>query len=115
VRRRIHEGLCFVAGDTSLRTVCLASAAFQFFFAAVMTVYLLFLPRDLHLSGAAAGAALAATGPGALLGSLPAARLPGRFGHGAALVSAAALGDGAFLFVPAPTSTPRTPTTRPRT
>ncbi|MGJ3561276.1 MFS transporter [Streptomyces sp. INA 01156] len=83
VRRRIQEGLRFVAGDTSLRSVCLASAAFQFFFAAVMTVYLLFLPRDLHLPGAAVGLVLAATGPGALLGSLLAARLPSRFGHGA--------------------------------
>ncbi|MQY34641.1 hypothetical protein SRB17_26110 [Streptomyces sp. RB17] len=99
--RRIHEGLRFVAGDTSLRTVCLASAAFQFFFAAVMTVYLLFLPRDLRLSGTVVGLALAATGPGALLGSLLAARLPSRFGYGAVLVSAAALGDGVFLFVPA--------------
>ncbi|MFE7168695.1 MFS transporter [Streptomyces sp. NPDC057616] len=99
--RQIHEGLRFVARDTSLRTVCLASAAFQFFFAAVMTVYLLFLPRELHLSGTAVGLALAATGPGALLGSLLAARLPGRFGHGAVLVSAAALGDGVFLAVPA--------------
>ncbi len=101
VWRRIHEGLRFVARDTSLRTVCLASAAFQFSFAAVMTVYLLFLPRDLHLSGTVVGLALAATGPGALLGSLLAAHLPGRFGYGAVLVSAAALGDGAFLFVPA--------------
>lgn len=101
VWRRIHEGLRFVAGDTSLRTVCLASAAFQFFFAALMTVYLLFLPRDLHLSGTSVGLALAATGPGALLGSLLAARLPSRFGHGAVLVFAAALGDGVFLFVPA--------------
>ncbi|MFF4793360.1 MFS transporter [Streptomyces sp. NPDC001276] len=101
VWRRIHEGLRFVAGDTSLRTVCLASAAFQFFFATVMTVYLLLLPRDLHLSGTAVGLALAATGPGALLGSLLAARLPSRFGYGAVLVSAAALGDGVFLFVPA--------------
>ncbi|GAA3827159.1 MFS transporter [Streptomyces chiangmaiensis] len=101
VWRRIHEGLRFVAGNTSLRTVCLASAAFQFFFAAVMTVYLLLLPRDLHLSGTAVGLALAATGPGALLGSLLAARLPSRFGHGAVLVSAAVLGDGVFLFVPA--------------
>jgi MFS family permease len=66
-----------------------------------MTVYLLFLPRDLHLSGTVVGLALAATGPGALLGSLLAARLPSRFGHGAVLVSAAALGDGVFLFVPA--------------
>ncbi|MFH9552925.1 MFS transporter [Streptomyces sp. NPDC017435] len=101
LRGRIHEGLRFVIGDTLLRTVCLASAAFQFFFAAVMTVYLLFLPRELHLSGTAVGLALAATGPGALLGSALAARLPGRFGHGAVLVSAAAVGDGAFLCVPA--------------
>ncbi|KIF76670.1 MFS transporter permease [Streptomyces sp. 150FB] len=101
VWRRIHEGLRFVVGDTALRTVCLASAAFQFSFAAVMTVYLLFLPRELHLSGAAVGLALAATGPGALLGSMLAARLPSRFGYGAVLVCAAALGDGAFLCVPA--------------
>ncbi|MEU9475966.1 MFS transporter [Streptomyces sp. NPDC048191] len=101
VWRLIHEGLRFVACDPSLRTVCLASAAFQFFFAAAMTVYLLLLTRDLHLSGTAVGLALAATGPGALLGSLLAARLPGRFGHGAVLVSSAALGDGVFLCVPA--------------
>ncbi|SDO22025.1 Transmembrane secretion effector [Streptomyces sp. cf386] len=99
--RRIHEGLRFVAGDTSLRTVCLASAAFQFFFAATMTVYLLFLPRELHVSATAVGLSLAATGPGALLGSMLAARLPGRFGYGAVLVSAAALGDGAYLCVAA--------------
>jgi MFS family permease len=81
--------------------VCLASAAFQFSFAAVMTVHLLFLPRELHLSGAVVGLALAAAGPGALLGSVLAARLPSRFGHGRVLVCAAALGDGAFLCVPA--------------
>jgi MFS family permease len=98
---RIHEGLRFVLGDASLRTVCLAAAAFQFFYAAVMTVYLLFLPRDLHVSGATIGLALAAAGPGAVLGSLLAARLPGRFGYGAVLVSAAAIGDGVLLCVPA--------------
>jgi MFS family permease len=99
--RRIHEGLRFVVGDVSLRTVCLASAAFQFSFAAMMTAYLLFLPRELHVSGTTVGLALAATGPGALLGALLAARLPGRFGYGPVLVSAAALGDGVFLCVPA--------------
>ncbi|MDQ0771879.1 MFS family permease [Streptomyces aurantiacus] len=101
VWRRIHEGLRFVVGDPALRAVCLASAAFQFFFAAVMTVYLLFLPRELHLSGTTVGLALAATGPGALLGSVLAARLPHRFGYGPVLVAAAALGDGVFLCVPA--------------
>nr|WP_078960175.1 MFS transporter [Streptomyces sp. NRRL B-24085] len=99
--RRILEGLRFVGREASLRTVCLASAAFQFSFAALMTVYLLFLPRELHLSGTVVGLSLAAVGPGALLGSLLAARLPGRFGHGVVLVSAAAIGDGAFLWVPA--------------
>ncbi|WP_078655462.1 MFS transporter [Streptomyces fulvoviolaceus] len=101
VWRRIHEGLRFVIGSTLLRTVCLASAAFQFAFAAMMTVYLLFLPRELHLSGTAVGLALAATGPGALLGSMLAARLPSRFGYGVVLVSAAALGDGVFMCVAA--------------
>ncbi|MFJ3419967.1 MFS transporter [Streptomyces sp. NPDC086082] len=101
VWRRIHEGLRFVGGDALLRTVCLAAAAFQFFFAATMTVYLLFLPRELHLSGTAVGLALAATGPGALVGVLLAARLPHRFGYGPVIVGAAALGDGAFLCVPA--------------
>ena len=101
VWRRIHEGLRFVAGDSVLRVVCLASAAFQFSFAAMMTVYLLFLPRELHLPGTVVGLALAAAGPGALLGSLLAARLPSRFGYGRVLVCAAALGDGVFLCVPA--------------
>ncbi|MEU9189080.1 MFS transporter [Streptomyces sp. NPDC048484] len=101
VWRQIHEGLRFVVSDAVLRTACLASAAFQFSFAAVMTVYLLFLPRELHLSGTAVGLALAATGPGALLGSMLAARLPNRFGYGPVLVAAAALGDGVFLCVPA--------------
>ncbi|WSQ15855.1 MFS transporter [Streptomyces sp. NBC_01231] len=101
VWRRIHEGLRFVIRDTSLRAVCLASAAFQFSFAATMTVYLLFLPRELHLSGTVVGLALAATGPGALLGSVLAAGLPQRFGYGPVLVCAAALGDGVMLCVPA--------------
>ena len=101
VWRQVHQGLRFVVGNPSLRAVCLASAAFQFFFAALMTIYLLFLARDLHLAGAAVGLALAATGPGALLGSLLAARLPGRFGYGAVLVFAAALGDGVMLWVAA--------------
>ncbi|MFF1648565.1 MFS transporter [Streptomyces sp. NPDC058240] len=101
VRLRIHEGLRFVVGHPVLRTVGLASAAFQFSFAAMTTVQLLFLTRELHLSGTAVGLALAATGPGALLGSLLAARLPGRFGHGAVLVSAAVLGYGVLLCVPA--------------
>ena len=99
--RRIHEGLHLVAGDTALRAVGLASAVFQFSFAALMTVYLLFLPRGLHLPGTAVGLVLAAMGPGAVVGSLLSARLPGRFGYGRVLVSSAVLADGVMLCVPA--------------
>ncbi|ONK16244.1 hypothetical protein STBA_70940 [Streptomyces sp. MP131-18] len=81
--------------------MCLVSAAFQFSFAATVTVYMLFLPRELELPGSAIGLVLAATGPGALVGSIMAARLPSRFGYGVVLVAAAALGDGVMLCVPA--------------
>ncbi|MER5277615.1 MFS transporter [Streptomyces sp. NPDC002809] len=101
VRRQIHEGLRFVAGNASLRAVGVASALFQFWFAALMTVYLLYLPRELHLSGTAIGLALAATGPGAVVGSMLAARLPGRFGYGKVLVPSAVIADGVMLCVPA--------------
>ncbi|SNT64061.1 Predicted arabinose efflux permease, MFS family [Asanoa hainanensis] len=99
--RQVHDGLRFVARDGALRALCLASAAFQFCFSATMTAYLLFLPRELHLSAAAIGLVLAATGPGAVVGSLLAARLPRRLGHGFVLVSGAAIGDGVLLSVPA--------------
>ncbi|MET4922873.1 MFS transporter [Streptomyces sp. PSRA5] len=101
MRQQILEGLRFVAGDPSLRAVGLASALFHFFFAALMTVYLLFLPRTLHLSGAAVGLVLAAMGPGAILGSVLSAKLPKRLGHGVVLVSSAALAEGVMLFAPA--------------
>ena len=99
--QQIHEGLRFVLANPLLRTLALVSAAFQFSFSALMTVYLLFLPRDLHASGTTIGLALAATGPGAALGSLLAARLPKRFGYGVVLVLAPAIGDGVLLCLPA--------------
>ncbi|MFE9778971.1 MFS transporter [Streptomyces sp. NPDC005775] len=101
IRRQIQEGLMFVAGDASLRAVAVSSALFQFWFAALMTLYLLYLPRGLHLSGTAVGLALAAMGPGAVVGSLLAARAPGRFGYGRVLVFSAVVADGVMLCVPA--------------
>ncbi|WP_113702049.1 MFS transporter [Nonomuraea lactucae] len=98
---QIYEGLHLVISDTSLRAVGISSALFQFSFAALMTVYLLFLPRTLHLPGFAVGLVLAAMGPGALVASLLSARLPRRYGYGVVLVSAAVLADGVMLCVPA--------------
>ncbi|WP_211275617.1 MFS transporter [Actinoplanes rectilineatus] len=99
-RFRIRDGLRFVAGDRILRAVCLASGAFQFSHAALTTGILLFLPRELHLSGTLVGLTLAATGPGALVGSLLATRLPGRLGYGPVLIGGALIGNGVMLCLP---------------
>lgn len=98
--RRISEGVRLVFGNKSLRAVGLASAAFQVSFAALMTIFLVFLPRTLGLSGFEVGLVIAATGPGAVIGSLLARWLPGRVGHGAAMVGAASLGDVVLLLLP---------------
>ena len=95
--RQIQEGLHLVGGNPWLRSVGLVAAVYQFCFSAMMTAYLLFLPRGLHLSGAAVGLVLAAMGPGAVVGSLLAARLPRRFGYGVVMVCSAALADVALL------------------
>jgi predicted MFS family arabinose efflux permease len=100
--RRIEEGARLVLRDATLRSVAIASAIFQFSFAALMTVYLLYLPRELDLSGAAVGLVLAALGPGALVGSWLAAVLPGRrLRYGVVLVSAAVIADAVMLCVSA--------------
>ncbi|NUR88178.1 MAG: MFS transporter, partial [Nonomuraea sp.] len=99
--RSIRAGLRFVLGEPVLRAVGIASALFQVAFAAQLTVYVLFLPRTLHLSGAEIGLVMAALGPGAIAGSLLSARLPPRYGYGTVMVSAAAIGEAVLLAVPA--------------
>lgn len=99
--RQIREGFGLIAARPSLRAIVLSSAAFQFSYAGLMTIYLVFLPRTLGLSAAEIGIVLAALGPGALLGSVLAMKLPGRLGYGLVLVSAATIADLAMIFVPA--------------
>ncbi|GAB2655087.1 MFS transporter [Kribbella swartbergensis] len=96
----IREGLKVVVGDRSLRAVAVATCIYQFFFTAVMTVYLLFLVRSLELPGAVVGVVLAAFGPGALLGSLLSGWMPRRFGYGRVVVFAALVSDLVMLCTP---------------
>ncbi|MDX6264822.1 MAG: hypothetical protein QOH84_6510 [Kribbellaceae bacterium] len=99
--RQIRAGLTLVARNVSLRTIAIASSVYQFSYAAVITAYLLFLSRTLQLSGAELGLVLAASGPGALLGSYFSASLPRRFGYGRVVIVAALISDVAMLCVPA--------------
>jgi MFS family permease len=99
--RQIRAGLAMVASNVSLRTIAIASCVYQFSYAALITAYLLFLSRTLQLSGAELGLVLAASGPGALLGSYFSASLPRRFGYGRVLIVAALVSDVAMMCVPA--------------
>ncbi|MEU7004580.1 MFS transporter [Nonomuraea sp. NPDC046570] len=98
---QIREGLGLVTRDAVLRTVAITAGIFNFFFTAFMTIYIVFLSRDLHLSGAMIGLCMAAFGPGFLVGALLAAKLPKRFGYGVVLVAAAAISDAVMLGVAA--------------
>lgn len=97
VLRQVREGLRVVVGDGSLRAIGMATCVYQFFFAALMTVYLVFLTTSLQLPGVVVGLVLAAFGPGVLIGSLLSARLPRRFGYGRVVVWAALISDLVML------------------
>ncbi|ADB31210.1 major facilitator superfamily MFS_1 [Kribbella flavida DSM 17836] len=97
----IKAGLRLVLHDRALRAIGLASATHHFFFAALMTTYLVFLTTVLRLPSGVLGLVLAALGPGALLGAVFSAKLPRLVGYGPVMVVAALAADLVLLCVPA--------------
>ena len=91
VIQQVRAGLRLVTRDGVLRAIAVVSCVFNLAFAAFMTVYLLYLPRELGMSGAAVGLCLAALGPGALAGSLVAGSAPRRLDYGPVLVACSVL------------------------
>jgi MFS family permease len=84
--KQIGEGLGFVARSPVLRSVTVITASFNLLYAGYTAVYLVYLPRTLHLSAVAIGLALAAMGPGLLVGAMFSSALPKRFGYGRVLI-----------------------------
>lgn len=72
----MRAGLVLVGRNTMLRAIALSSGFFNLGFSAFLTIYLIFLPRELGLSGLQVGVCLAALGVGSLLGSLVSGVLP---------------------------------------
>jgi MFS family permease len=87
--QQIGEGLRFVARSPVLRSVTIITASFNFCYAGYTAIYLVYLPKGLHLSGYAIGLAFAAMGPGLLVGALFSSALPRRFGYGRVLITCA--------------------------
>lgn len=85
----VADGLRLVLRHPLLRSIGLAAASFQFAFAALTTVYLVHLVDTLGLSAGLIGVIMAATGLGAVLGSVLAGWLPRRIGLGPVMAGAA--------------------------
>jgi predicted MFS family arabinose efflux permease len=101
VRAEIAEGLRFVLGHPQLRLLVLAVGIGNLFWAVQLSVYVLYMSRELGLRPAVIGIVLGAAGPGALVGSLLAGRLLRRAGLGPTLIMAQFLFGLASLLVPA--------------
>ncbi|HEY0584241.1 MAG TPA: MFS transporter, partial [Chloroflexota bacterium] len=96
----LREGLAVVLGNPLLRSIAGCTGTANLFQNAMMTVYVLYLTRDLDLGPAVVGIIFAVGGPGALLGALVAGRIAQRFGLGATIIGSSTVAALATLLVP---------------
>ncbi|MFI5799710.1 MFS transporter [Streptomyces sp. NPDC051677] len=104
--REIREGAQAVFGHRTIRRLVLATVIFNFFTFAVEPVFLLFLTRSLDLPAFSIGLVFSASGAGALVGALIAARVSRRLGLGRTLVGSLLLAGSAALLIPTATLVP---------
>ncbi len=86
VGRSIAEGLRAVYGSRLLRALLTQSAALNLFFGAVITVFVVYAVRYLHLTPFKLGLVLGASAVGALTGALFSTRIRMRLGLGRSMV-----------------------------
>ncbi len=86
VGRSIAEGLRAVYGSKLLRALLTQSAALNLFFGAVITVFVVYAVRYLHLTPFKLGLVLGASAVGALTGALFSTRVRKRLGLGRSMV-----------------------------
>jgi MFS family permease len=86
VGRSIAEGLRAVYGSKLLRALLTQSAALNLFFGAVITVFVVYAVRYLHLTPFKLGLVLGASAVGALTGALFSTRIRMRLGLGRSMV-----------------------------
>jgi len=98
--REMRDGIAVVRQHPLLRPMATSSALLNAFYALRAPLVTLYVVHDLGLPPAALGAILAAAGPGALLGSLTAAKVGARLGFGRTIVGAAFLAGAPVLLVP---------------
>ena len=99
--RDIADGARRAVKDPVLRGLIAVSASFNFFEQALLTNYLLYASRVLHLHAGAIGLVLAAAGIGSMVGAASSSRVRRRFGFGFALGGGVAVASVSLALVPA--------------
>ncbi|MGB3306991.1 MAG: MFS transporter [Thermomicrobiales bacterium] len=84
--REIREGVHALVASPVLRSITASTAMNNFAGFIFLSVYVLYMTEDLHLSSRGVGLVFAAGGVGALIGSLLASPLTARFGAGTTIV-----------------------------
>jgi MFS family permease len=97
---QLREGLGVVLGNPLLRSIAGCTGTSNLFGNGLQAVYVLYVTRDLALQPAVIGLIFAASGPGALLGSVLAGPVANRFGLGTTIIGSIFLGGLANLLIP---------------
>ena len=97
---QLREGLRVVLGNPLLRSIAGCTGTSNLFGQAVQAVYVLYVTRELGLQPAVIGLIFAASGPGALLGSVLAGPMAHRLGLGATIIGSVFIGGLANLLIP---------------
>lgn len=100
LRREIGEGLRFVIGNRTLRSIALCTSLGNLFTAMIMALFYVFLVRELGLSAGVIGLLSALPALGGIAGSLIASRLATRFGQGQTICVSAVLFAAPLLVLP---------------
>jgi MFS family permease len=96
---RLTAGLRFILRNRQLRDLVLATAWFNLFEQAVLTVYLIFAARTLSLSAGEIGAAITVGAVGSLGATVVAERIARRLGTGRVLTGGLGLASAAPLLI----------------
>jgi MFS family permease len=104
---QVKEGLAWVLGSRTLRSIAGCTGTSNFFGQIVFAIFVLYAVRVLHLSSVTLGAVFAVGSLGSIGGALAANRLQKKLGVGPAIVTYAVIFSAAGLAIPlAPRSFP---------
>lgn len=96
----IGAGLRFTLGHSMLRPIAGAAAVFNFFAQIMLTLFVIYATRVLHMSGGEIGLVFAGFGIGGVVAATTLGKLLDRIGYGRLLLTGYAVGAAAIVALP---------------